>query len=319
MRCALGRPPRWRDPRAILGKSHSKIARGSIVHLDNPGCSATPIRPNFSSQKNHRTKFYERALPHRACEVRGIKHVIHIRNKAETYARIRGAFAHAPSKRSLMSAPWKRTQSTTIAKVLGKGTLLLETLCAVQKQIPRTRWQLTPDLESLDLQRNSNFEEDETPRRGFSARSAAWTLSQAKRLCLWCITNTAPGGLCLHPSSYTARDATSKSERQNLPTERNGAGRQGQGPKPQGRYKRCENWKHQREKTSTGQLWRDGTCTQPIATRKECGFWDQTYHRTQAEREALWTCWRIAHIDKSGRASFSADEETFSSWGGTLR
>ena len=57
-----------------------------------------------------------------------IKKVIHISGRAETYVRIRGSVAHLPSKRTLVTTPWKKTKCTSIAKVIGQF-LVRETLC----------------------------------------------------------------------------------------------------------------------------------------------------------------------------------------------
>ena len=50
-----------------------------------------------------------------------------------------------------------------------------------------------------------------------------------------------------HPSAYAARDVTSIFERQHLQTRLSTAAvQQGEGPVPEGRYKRCHKRKHQR-------------------------------------------------------------------------
>ena len=66
-----------------------------------------------------------------------ITKVTHIWEKTETYARIRGAVAHIPSKRALMSAPW--TKSTSIAQAVGKDALPSETPRAIQQPGPQNK------------------------------------------------------------------------------------------------------------------------------------------------------------------------------------
>ena len=62
--------------------------------------------------------------------------VIHVRDKAETDASIRGAVANIPSKRTFVTAPWKMTRCTSIALVIDKDTLLERALFVTE--VPRT-------------------------------------------------------------------------------------------------------------------------------------------------------------------------------------
>ena len=78
-------------------------------------------------------------------------------------------------------------------------------------------------------------------------------------VCLWCnanklgersraaSTNVAPRRLCLHPSSYKARDA--RTTQQQYGKAKNHS--------PKGRYNRCQHWKHRREKeySSIAERW----------------------------------------------------------------
>ena len=98
------------------------------------------------------------------------------------FPRIREAVAHMTSKRSLMTAPWKKTRSTSIAKVVGYiYPLRAETPFAILEQIPQTKWQITPSKENLDLQNEGLFEED-----GKTSLRAHGQCRRHKMLCLWC-------------------------------------------------------------------------------------------------------------------------------------
>ena len=87
-----------------------------------------------------------------------IKKVIRIRDRADTKARICGSVAHEPP---VTTSWWSQTMSISHAKVIGKDTLLEETLCLVQKHVPQTKRQHTPHQETRDLQWKGNFEEDD--------------------------------------------------------------------------------------------------------------------------------------------------------------
>ena len=58
----------------------------------------------------------------------------------------RGLVAHVPSKRTSVAALWKKTRSTSHARMIGKVTLLRETLCATE--VPLT----SPPKEKLKRQ-----------------------------------------------------------------------------------------------------------------------------------------------------------------------
>ena len=62
----------------------------------------------------------------------------------------------------LEPAPWAEDGRVPLLhKVIGKDTLLGESLCAIQQQVPHAKWQFTPDEETLDLQKQGHTEEDE--------------------------------------------------------------------------------------------------------------------------------------------------------------
>ena len=71
---------------------------------------------------------------------------IRIRDLAETYGRFCGAVTHIPSKRMLVTVPWKKTKSTWIAKDIAKDSALHETRCVIEEQVTRTKWHLAPTL-----------------------------------------------------------------------------------------------------------------------------------------------------------------------------
>ena len=153
-----------------------------------------------------------------------------------------------------MTAPWKKTKSTSVAKDNRKDTVL-EELHARFKQVPQINWPLVPNPEPLDLQKKGNIEEDliESP-------VPAWQRGKCRRhiiLCLWreaatLVERTREASsftlrrLRVHPISDAARDKTSNIERQQQTKQSTAAVRQCQGPQPNGCYKRCQNRKHQK-------------------------------------------------------------------------
>ena len=66
-----------------------------------------------------------------------IKHVSRIRDKSQRYARIRGAVSTV-DKRPLVAATVEKTKSTPSVKVIGKGALHEEALCAIQQSSAKT-------------------------------------------------------------------------------------------------------------------------------------------------------------------------------------
>ena len=81
------------------------------------------------------------------------------KNIQRTYARIRGAVAHVPSERTLVTTPWEETKRTSSAKVIGKETQPKETPCALRKQAPRTNGNL------LQIRKPRTSIEKETSQR----------------------------------------------------------------------------------------------------------------------------------------------------------
>ena len=98
------------SPRRDPGCGHGERTEGELRFLPNP-----QRLPHLLPLGVHQNK------------------VIHTSEKAETCARIRGGAGHVSSKRSLMSAPWKKTESISQCKVLGQDTLLQKTRCAIKK------------------------------------------------------------------------------------------------------------------------------------------------------------------------------------------
>ena len=157
-----------------------------------------------------------------------IEKVNHIRHKAETYAKIRGAVAHIPSMRSLMSVPWRRTSSST-ANVIGIDALLEEKLCArSKKQIPRTQGATFSEPGNLRLPEKRKLWRWRTDLKENLVRILQHGPGRHSVLCQWWKANQlverareaswtiAPRVPCLHSSSHRARDKISKRERQNL-------------------------------------------------------------------------------------------------------
>ena len=64
-------------------------------------------------------------------------------------------------EKDVVTAPWKKTESISYAKVIGTDAQLEETLCEMQKQVPQTKWQTLSTKKSVDRQKKGHFEDDE--------------------------------------------------------------------------------------------------------------------------------------------------------------
>ena len=71
-----------------------------------------------------------------------IKKVIHIRDRADTEARIRGSVAHIPSKGKSVTTSWRQTRSTSYAKVIGEDSVLEKLYARHQKKNRQPRTQM---------------------------------------------------------------------------------------------------------------------------------------------------------------------------------
>ena len=83
--------------------------------------------------------------------------VILMCDKAQTYTNTRVAVSCSPLSRNSDTAPWKRKTGSTLAVVVGKGTMLDGTLSV--KQTPETNWSTSLTRQTLELQKKGNFEE----------------------------------------------------------------------------------------------------------------------------------------------------------------
>ena len=88
-----------------------------------------------------------------------LKRVIETRDKAGPCTNTRVAVAYSPQSRHSDTAPKKRHQSNLHAVVVGRGTLLEETLGVTQTQ--QTNWVVQVSAASLELQKKGHLEEDE--------------------------------------------------------------------------------------------------------------------------------------------------------------
>ena len=153
-----------------------------------------------------------------------IKRVIHVRGKTETHARIRDAITSIPSKRSLMTARWKKTKGTSIAlgnreRYVGRGNFMRNpAISSTNKTCFKPGDLGAPEERKLRRERK-NLKESPLPiqqhgqcrRHNFVCLwSEATKLVARTREACW---HFAPRRFRSHPSSHKARDTTSKSER----------------------------------------------------------------------------------------------------------
>ena len=202
-----------------------------------------------------------RVLPHRQRLHYLIQHdpqgnkVIRIRDKAETYDRIRGAVAHVPSKITLVTAPWKRRRKVhPIAKVIGthpargarsnnksrkQGGNLLRTRTPMHLQRKGNFEDDEKTSESLNFQKKGNFEDNEKTSSRVQRHSCNQEDIIGTTFCS-----------CVAFSDCTPRRLRSSTFRLELRRTQQSTAAiwQGQRSSSKCRHKRSQNWKHQREK-----------------------------------------------------------------------
>ena len=106
-----------------------------------------------------------------------IKKVVHIRDKAENFARIRGAVAHIPDGQDASNrAMEKMRESTSYAKVVGNRYFAGGNSVRVARR-GSTKWQLLPTTESLEFQEKGIFNRTKRPHREYRARISTKTTS----------------------------------------------------------------------------------------------------------------------------------------------
>ena len=106
-----------------------------------------------------------------------IKKVVHIRDKAENFARIRGAVAHIPDEQDASNrAMEKMRESISYAKVVGNRYLAGGNSVRVARR-GSTKWQLLPTKESLKFQEKGIFNRTKRPHREYRARISTKTTS----------------------------------------------------------------------------------------------------------------------------------------------
>ena len=84
---------------------------------------------------------------------------MHVRDKSETYTKTHVAVAYSPQSRKADHPPCRRNMSITHAVVVGKGILLAEIRSATQTS--ETIWTFPLEQQTLEIQENGNYEEDE--------------------------------------------------------------------------------------------------------------------------------------------------------------
>ena len=147
-----------------------------------------------------------------------------------------------------MAAPWKNTKSTSIAKVIGRDPCWRKLHAESKNRLHKHGGKLTPNKETLNLQRKGSLEEGEETSTKIHCPSCSMDTVAGTIFCV--------GGAKRTNMSKKQEEASSKSLQEGfavirwrLRTKQSGATvRQGHGAPPESRYERCQHWKHQREK-----------------------------------------------------------------------